>query len=268
MDLSPQAWHQRFELQARWTQSLRSYLYDRTGLARAEKVLEAGCGTGALLPELISVTTMHHPARVYGIDVDRLFLSQASEHAPQARLAQADVLALPFATGSFDASLCHFFLLWVNDPLKAIEEMRRVTRPGGPVLALAEPDYGGRIDYPQPLSQLGDWQQASLRAQGAEPQIGRRLAALFHGAGLQSVETGVLGGQWSRPASSEEWKSEWEMIEWDMEKSPDPVTLPGDFREKLDDLRALDQRARESGERVLFVPTFYAWGRVPTRMSA
>jgi len=75
--------------------------------------------------------------------------------------------------------------------------MARITRPGGAVLALAEPDYGGRIDYPIKLAQMGKWQIESLRLQGADPLMGRKLATIFNSAGFDSVETGVLGGQWS-----------------------------------------------------------------------
>ena len=94
--------------------------------------------------------------------------------------------------------------------------MRRVTRPGGWVLAMAEPDYGGRIDYPEDLIYLGELQETALRRQGAETRLGRRLSALFHAAGLQEVETGVLGGQWRDAPSLEDLAREWEVLEVDL----------------------------------------------------
>jgi hypothetical protein len=134
--------------------------------------------------------------------------------------------------------------------------MIRVTRPGGVILALAEPDYDGRIDYPEELSQLGKMQMESLREQDADPLIGRKLAHIFHVAGLESVETGVLGGQWSGDPNWQAWESEWAVLESDLKK-----TFQASKTWKV--LKELDQAATKSGERILFVPTFYAWGYVP-----
>lgn len=122
-------------------------------------------------------------------------------------------------------------------------------------MALAEPDYGGRIDHPSELDQIGRLQTESLNAQGAEPEMGRRLAGLFSDLGLENVETGVLGGQWSGSPHLEELASEWAVIRSDLSR-----TLS---EEQLDGLQEMDAHAWGSGTRVLFVPTFYAWGRAP-----
>jgi hypothetical protein len=122
------------------------------------------------------------------------------------------------------------------------------------VLALAEPDYGGRIDYPPELAELGRLQVASLRQQGAEPELGRRLIGLFTNLGLESVEVGVLGAQWSGAISATEWESEWAVLRSDLGDSLPPS--------QLERLSQLDALAWQSGVRVLFVPTFYAWGKV------
>lgn len=209
--------------------------------------MEVGCGTGVLLSELQSRTQ----GLSYGVDLDSSSLHHAQEHARGARLAQADGAALPFPGQTFDLALCHFLLLWVSNPEQVLVEMARVTRLGGFVLALAEPDYGGRIDHPDELVILGRWQQDSLEKQGADPRIGRKLAEIFHRAGLNEVEAGVLGGQWRGEPSRPEWELEWAVLESDLNEV-----------ERLSSLRALDWTARERGERVLFVPTFYAWGKV------
>ena len=161
---------------------------------------------------------------------------------------------MPYAANSFDILVCHYFLLWVNDPALVLSEMVRVADHGAVIIALAEPDYGGRIDYPEALSTLGDWQQASLLSQGADAHMGRKLRALFSRAGLERIETGVLGGQWKGPPSAKERDSEWLMLENDL----------GGFiqEETIEALRESEQAAWEAGERVLYVPTFYAVGRV------
>ena len=241
-------WHTRYVQQARWTEQLRSYLFGKVGIPAGGRVLEPGCGTGALLCEFPPLTTLH------GLDVNYAVLDKAGQHAPGAVLACGDVASLPYADGVFDLAYCHFLLLWLPDPLGALKEMRRVTRSGGVVLALAEPDYGGRIDYPEPLSQVGRWQADSLRKQGADPVMGRKLAGLFVRAGFRGVESGILGGEWHEGGSPVEDEQEWNVLAHDTEGAVS--------REELLRLKTLDQAARANGERVLFVPTFFAWGRV------
>jgi ubiquinone/menaquinone biosynthesis C-methylase UbiE len=249
--LTPLDWHYRFTQQARWTQDLRRYLFDHAGLKHARRVLDVGCGTGVLLPELLT-----QPGRTaFGLDLEPAFLALAAGHTPQAVLIQGDAHAMPFNNNCLDLSLCHFLLLWVADPARVVSEMKRVTRPGGSVLVLAEPDYGGRIDYPEELSQLGQLQKAALHRQGADPLMGRRLRAIMQQAGLADIETGVLGGQWKTPLSPEDFKGEWAILRSDLADS-----VPGDI---IEHFYQLDQAAWARDERLLFVPTFYAWGCVP-----
>lgn len=239
-------WHARFTQQARWTEPLRRYLLQRAGLSPAMRLLEVGCGTGAVLSALVESGSQLH-----GLDIDRAFLRRAQSLG--ADLTQGDAHFLPYAEASFDIACCHFLLLWVADPARVLAEMRRVLRPGGWLLALAEPDYGGRIDYPDDLARLGALQEAALRRQGAETRLGRRLSALFHAAGLQEVESGVLGGQWTSAPSPADLAQEWAVIEADLGEALPP--------EELARLRQIDAQAWARGARVLFVPTFYAAGR-------
>ncbi|GAP14478.1 methylase [Longilinea arvoryzae] len=249
--LTPQTWHRRFSQQARWTEEIRRFVIQQAHLSQAHRVLETGCGTGAVL------SSMQHllpAARFYGIDLRLDYLLAAQEFAPESQFAGADAASLPVGNACFDAVICHYFLLWVKDPPGILAEMKRVTRPGGTVIALAEPDYGGRIDYPMPLAELGRLQGQSLQMQGADPFMGRKLSALFHQAGFTDVHTGLLGGQWNEAPAFEAWESEWAVLQTDLEHTIS--------RERLDALRSLDAAAWQKGERILFVPTFYAWGKV------
>jgi SAM-dependent methyltransferase len=256
--LTAQDWHTRFTQQAEWTAPLRRYLYERIDLGGVERVIEVGCGTGALLGELVSKVRDEshgvHLPQVYGLDMQAGFLSLARLHAPDARLTLADAHQIPYATDCFDLAACHFTLLWVDEPGQVIAEMKRLVKPGGAVLVLAEPDYGGRIDYPDDLSQLGIWQEEALSRQGAHTRLGRRLGAILNNAGLVEVETGLLGGQWRSAPSLEEWQSEWRVMHADLDDHVDT--------DRLLHLKELDRQASLSGSRVLYVPTFYAWGKV------
>ncbi len=252
-------WHARYQKQATWTAELRRYLFSNVGVSSANRILDVGCGTGALETDLKPESTL---AALIGLDIRGDVLGYAKIHTPHVTYVQGDALSLPFPNGWFDLVFCHFLLLWTASPLHALMEMARVTRAGGAVLALAEPDYGGRIDYPPELEALGTWQRASLRQQGANPELGRRLPWLFRQAGLQLVAAGVLGAQWRGAADPAEIASEWEMLRYDLDVLFGPA--PADSRQaQVQKLRRLDETAWQNGERVLYVPTFYAWGIVP-----
>jgi SAM-dependent methyltransferase len=241
-------WHSRFLQQAGWTRDLRSYLFEQAGLDQAGRILEAGCGTGAILSSLVT------PAVVHGLDLDYARLFEARTHAPGAALTCGNALALPYPGGVFDITFCHFLLLWVHDPLQTLLEMKRVTRPGGAVMALAEPDYSARVDKPAVLVSLGRWQTESLRRQGADPGLGARLEGLFRQAGISLIETGTLGGDHELMPSSAERELEWMVLEADLQ---DQVPAA-----EIQRMKVLDQRAWERGERDLHVPTHFAWGKV------
>jgi SAM-dependent methyltransferase len=276
-------WHSRFLQQAAWTRDLRLYLFEHAGLNKARRVLEVGCGTGAILSGLAT------PDAIHGLDLDSARLVEARAHVPSAALVRGNALAVPYPLGSFDITFCHFLLLWVRDPLLALLEMKRVTRPGGAVLALAEPDYDSRLDKPAALVPLGRWQAESLRRQGADPGLGRRLATLFRQAGIQPIETGTLrsspGSSTGRgsPGSSEvapvpayhpesltgrgTGRRDGERLPASAERDLEWAVLEDDLAgwvpaQEVRRMKVLDEQAWERGERVLYVPTYFAWGEV------
>ncbi|MHA1541616.1 MAG: class I SAM-dependent methyltransferase, partial [Candidatus Hodarchaeales archaeon] len=105
------------------------------------KILEVGSGTGAVIEEIMSLTS--NP-ELYALDINWIAL--------QSNLCTNKILGkgehLPFPDNFFDITLCHYLLLWIENPIDVLKEMYRVTRVGGWIACLAEPDYGGRIDYP------------------------------------------------------------------------------------------------------------------------
>jgi len=251
MTLTLPQWHHRYQQQAHWTENLRKYIYDQVDIQQAEKILDIGCGTGVLEKELNNITS----SRVYGLDIDFGPLPLAVKYAPDSTFTVSDCLHLPFQNGEFNITLCHFLLLWVKHPLNAVTEMVRVTRANGFVLALAEPDYGGRIDYPTELSQIGTWQIEALKQQGANPLIGRELRSLFSQVGLEKIEVGLLGGQWKNTQLDQDFELEWEVIESDLYQNIE-------FNMQAGKLKTIDIASRRTYQRILFVPTLYALGQV------
>lgn len=241
--------HQRYQTQAVWTAAIRTRLYDLAEIRDSSHVLEIGSGSGVIIGEI----ARRFGSRTFGIDIDPIMTHFARSIDKLTAYTLGDGCSIPYPDGIFNLTLCHFLLMWVSDPTKVLDEMIRVTQPGGWVMALAEPDYGGRIDYPKELSELGKLQADALVSQGSDPQLGRKLRALFSQSRLEDVHAGVLGGEWSTP-SEEELESEWQTLTHDLKQSHASTTL--------DAFRELDRQARLDGTRILYVPMFYAHGRV------
>ncbi|HJQ93110.1 MAG TPA: methyltransferase domain-containing protein, partial [Candidatus Thermoplasmatota archaeon] len=109
---------------------------------------------------------------------------------PRAGVVQADGRALPFPDASFDVALCNLVLLWTPQPATLVAELARVVKPGGTVLASMEPDYGGKVHFPEnPLIDLV-FQGEGVRRRGGDPHAGRKLRSHFVSAGLRA-EVGI-----------------------------------------------------------------------------
>jgi len=243
-------WHHRYLQQSRWTETIRDYLFNKINLENADWILEVGSGTGAVLSQI----TADFPCQTMGVDIDHKSLQFSQENNPTFDLTQADAHKLPFCDHVFSIAYCHYLLMWVNHPLDVLFEMRRVTQPGGAVIALAESDYAARIDFPPPLDRLGQLQTQSIQTQGADIAMGRRLGRLFYESGLADIEVGILGARWFSESSEEIDQTEWTTLRSDLE---DTLT-----KLEIENYTKADRQSRKNAERVLFIPTFYAAGFV------
>ncbi len=243
-------WHERYQQQSGWTAATRKYLLDKLPPGGGGRVLDVGFGTGAVKNQWPAESSL------VGIDLNYEGLVFAREILSEDLcLVNGDAYDLPYSDQSFDLVSCHFFLLWIAHPEGVIAEMLRVCAPGGRILFFAEPDYGARIDFPQALELLGNAQLESLQEQGADPEIGRKLLGLASAAGLTKIEVGIIGYQTAHHQDVAFWENEWSILRYD---------LGGRLSEaSLADLKKIDQSARHSGSRVLFVPTFYLYSEVP-----
>ncbi|MEX2160380.1 MAG: methyltransferase domain-containing protein [Anaerolineales bacterium] len=238
----------RYRQQAGWTAQLRRHLFARAGLPNARRVLDIGCGTGAVLAAIEPPPR----TRLFGLDIDKASLHMAQQEIPRARFTSGDAHRLPYFPGSFDIAFFHFVLLWLADPLQALREAARVTRPGAFVIAFAEPDYSQRINKPASMLPLGALQTEALRMQGADPGIGGHLAKLFRAAGLAVLESGQL--QMAEQPVQRDDALEWEVLQADLADR-----VPGTDLERL---ATEYYRASQSGALSLHVPTFFAIARV------
>jgi len=217
---------------------MRTRVIERRGMT----ALDVGCGPGLvmdLLSPLLDVT---------GVDIDPEMVRRTTVKGMKAVVG--DAMDLPFADGSFDIVYCSFTLIWVRDPQRAIGEMARVARSS--VVCLAEPDYGGRVCFPQEVGELDGALIESLRDEGADPLVGSRTAEMMEKAGL-TVESGVHSGTWSPTQMRSEAEAEWLSLSQAVRGRVDEADLE---RAKT----AWDS-ALADGTLCLFNPVIYAIGR-------
>lgn len=152
--------------QAAWLAPARDYLLRRVGIGQRTRVLDLGAGRGAVTPELLR----RAGGQVVALDLD---LPALREVLPEAARVGGDARTLPLASASLDLVFSQLTLLWVRPLAAVLDEMARVLRPGGALVAL-EPDYGGLIEYPPAVGTRAIW-MAALSREGADPCVGRKL---------------------------------------------------------------------------------------------
>ena len=186
----------------RYSVQLAPQLADYAGVRAGQRVIDVGCGPGALTAVLADRLGS---ANVCAIDPSESFVAAVRARLPgvDARLASAE--RLPWADGTFDAAMAQLVVHFMSDPVAGLSEMARVLRPGG-IVAACVWDHAGEHG---PLSIF--WQAArELDAEVKDESLlaGAReghLAELFVEAGLRSVEDSALVATVNHPSFAEWW---------------------------------------------------------------
>jgi ubiquinone/menaquinone biosynthesis C-methylase UbiE len=240
--------HRRFLRQAEWTRELRLHLYRLAGLARRKRVLELGCGTGAIAAEIAARSN----SEVWGLDHSPESLKfAAGEHRASVRWTLGEAYVLPFAKSSFDLIVTHYFWMWVAEPDKVVRECLRVMEPGGYLLSLAEPEYSGGRDTPSQLTSIREQLTEQLASEGADPGMGPKVGGLFRRAGLRT-EAGSITQGWGPREHRREFRHEWAFIE----------KAVGGVKD-IKVLKEVEKKAIALGTRRSAMPVHWALGRKP-----
>lgn len=245
----------KLELQALETAEERLPLYLEVDLKDANLILDVGCGSGMVTRDIAHLTK----GKVVAIDGSENMICVAKKILKDFKnieLKVGDAENLPFDDNIFDIVTCNLFLMWVDDPQKVVCEMARVVKPGGVVLASLEPDYGGKLHYPENPRIDPIFAGDAIKKRGGDPHIGRKLRLLFIRAGL-NTKVGIGN---NRIWSCEEDKSYYHHARDFYIKALKDAGLSQDEIDKweYDYLKSLDE-----GVQLNFFPQFYAIGRKP-----
>ena len=179
----------KLELQAIETAEERMPLYLKVGLKDAERIIDVGCGSGVVTRDIAQMTQ----GVVFGIDESIDMIDVASQILNQNKntcLTVGNAEKIPFKSNSFDIATCNLLLMWTHHPQQVVNEMARVTKKGGIVLATLEPDYGGKLHYPEHPKVDHIFAGKAIADKGGDPHIGRKLRSIFVNAGLDT-EVGI-----------------------------------------------------------------------------
>jgi ubiquinone/menaquinone biosynthesis C-methylase UbiE len=184
---------QRLYHQARF---MEQRVHEGLPFHRTKRLLEVGCGVAAQTEILLRrFPTLH----VTGIDAAKPNLQRAKEHlrrvpgaAGRYELLFADASQLEFPIDSFDAAFLCWVLEHVADPMRVLSEVRRVLRPGSPVVVTEVQNMTFFIDpySPQTMAYWLAFNDHQLEL-GGDPFVGAKLGNLLQAVGFRDVTTAV-----------------------------------------------------------------------------
>jgi SAM-dependent methyltransferase len=194
----------------RWRTAENSAAYLLPHLKPHMRILDVGCGPGTITAGLADRVPNGH---VTGIDTAQEVLDQAREEAgdrTNVDFTTGDVYSLDYPDDTFCVVHAHQVLQHLGDPVRALREMRRVTKPGG-LVAARDGDYGAFVWYPDnPV--LDDWlalYHKVARGNGGEPDAGRRLHVWAKEAGFTDVTSSSSTWTYATPQERDWWGGLW-----------------------------------------------------------
>jgi ubiquinone/menaquinone biosynthesis C-methylase UbiE len=196
----------------RWRTAENSAGYLLPHLHSGQSLLDIGCGPGTITLDLARLVA---PGQTVGLDRELIPLVSARAAATEQGVTNVgftvgDVYQLDFPDHSFDIVHAHQVLQHLTDPIAALIEMRRVCRPGG-FIAARDADYAAMTWFPAD-PRLDRWLELYhqvARANGAEPDAGRRLLSWARAAGYKDIASTATVWCYSTPDELAWWSDLW-----------------------------------------------------------
>jgi SAM-dependent methyltransferase len=185
----------------RYSEPLAARFADLAGVRRGQRVLDVGCGPGALTAQLVSQAGAD---AVSAVEPSASFAAAVRERLPGVDVRLGAAERLPFPDDAFDAAMAQLVVHFMADPVTGLREMGRVTRPGGVVAACVWDHAGGRGPLAQFWSAVRELDPAADDESDLPGVREGHLAALFAQAGLGGTQVTTLTVR-VRHADFERW---------------------------------------------------------------
>jgi SAM-dependent methyltransferase len=214
----------------RYSAQLAAQMADLAGVESGQRVVDVGCGPGALTTELVARVAADNVA---AIDPSESFVDAVALRLPGVDVRRAAAEELPFDADTFDAALAQLVVHFMAEPVRGLDEMARVTRTGGVVAACVWDHAGGRT----PLAPF--WRAVRELDPGAADESGYaggregHLRELFGEAGLRDIEDTALPVHVNHESFDEWWEP------FTLGVGPAGVYLTGLEPERQEQLREL-----------------------------
>jgi ubiquinone/menaquinone biosynthesis C-methylase UbiE len=195
----------------RWRTVDNSAAYLRPHLGPGLRLLDVGCGPGALTLDMA-----RHVPRGHVVALDRAegVLDEARRtlagSETSVEVLAGDIYAMPFDDAAFDVVHAHQVLQHLTDPVRALRELRRVCTPDG-IVAVRDSDYGSFRWFPED-PRLSAWLRMYIEAaqsMGAYPDAGRRLLDWTRAAGFRDVTVSASVWAFATPDARAWWGDLW-----------------------------------------------------------
>jgi len=177
-------------------------------------ILDIGCGPGTITIDLAELVPH---GQVTGLEPVPDVLVQARTRAAErgvknVQFEVGDVHALAYPDDTFDVVHAHQVLQHLGDPVQALREMSRVTKPNG-IIAIRDSDFATMTWYPE-INGMAEWKDLWVRvarSNGGEPHAGRQLHAWARKAGLDPARITTTTSSWCFHAQEERdwWSNMW-----------------------------------------------------------
>ena len=197
-EVSPDA-YARF--MGQYSEPLAPLFADLAAVRRGQRVLDVGCGPGALTAELASRVGADN---VCAVEPSASFAAAVRERLPEVDVRRSAAEELPYPDATFGVTLAQLVVHFMADPVRGLREMRRVTVPGGTVAACVWDHAGERGPLAAFWSAARELDPAVTDESGLPGVREGDLASLFSQAGLESTRENTLTVR-VRHASFDEW---------------------------------------------------------------
>jgi ubiquinone/menaquinone biosynthesis C-methylase UbiE len=222
-----------------WRTAENSAGYLLPQLRPGMSLLDIGAGPGTITADLAALV---QPGRTTALEANEAALditrSTFAKLDLEVDFVVGDVHRLELPDDSYDVVHAHQVLQHVGDPVQALKEMRRVCKPGG-IVAVRDSDYHAFTWFPE-LPELDEWMdlyQRMARANGGEPNAGRRLLSWALAAGFEKVEATASNWTFANQPDRDWWGGMWadRILQSDLARQARAAGVPEEDLQRISD---------------------------------